>query len=158
MLLLLLLACPASTPTSWEDCAARSGSSRDDCYTETLPKVFCDDPERGLKLVEEHVTDVTVRDFIWLQVTSKVAPESPRWCEKIVDTALAERCQTMVKRPHLHRDLAGQICPGRTKPAGGPPGAAPGGPGGPPPGGPGGPPPGGAQPPEAQGQTPERSL
>jgi hypothetical protein len=125
--LLVLLACPSAEPTSHEACASLSGAARDDCYTRTLPVVFCTDVDAGVKLVEDQVADPVVRDFIWLEVTTKVAPQTPRWCERIADSALKERCITVVRRPHLHRDVASSLCGERT----GGPGA--GGPSGPPP-------------------------
>lgn len=110
-LLIALLACAEPPPASWTDCAARSGTARDDCHTQTLPRAFCEDPEAAARLVESEVSDPVVRDFIYLEVTNKVAPQSPVWCERIGDAALKERCLTVVRRPHLHRELAGQICP-----------------------------------------------
>jgi hypothetical protein len=110
-LLLLALACSTPPATSWTDCAPRSGSARDDCYTQTLPREFCTDAQGAARLVEEHVSDPVVRDFIYLEVTNKVAPQTPMWCERIQDAALKERCMTVVRRPHLHRDMTGLICP-----------------------------------------------
>jgi hypothetical protein len=86
------------------------------------------------------------RDFVWLQVTNKVSPESPRYCARISDPNFKAECMQTTQRPHLHDHLAGDFCPNSTRRRD--PSAAPGrGPnrGGPPvPGGParpGGPPP-----------------
>ena len=120
VVVLALLACSSPPPASWEDCAALGGADRLDCLSQQLPKVFCEDPARGEALVNEQVEDATVRDYIWYRVTSDVEPNNARWCAKIGDSAIKERCQSVVKRPHLQRGVT-PLCPGR--------GAAPTGPG-----------------------------
>lgn len=150
---LLLTACSGATPRSVEDCAGLGDpTARDDCYARLLPEVFRVDPAKGIELTESAVTDPTVRDFIWLTVTRDVDPNTNKYCNRISDAVLADRCRVLVSRPHLHRGLVdgeGKTprSPGGGPPPGGPPGGPP--PGGPPPGGgpgaaPGEPPPGGA--------------
>lgn len=133
-LLLALAACTAGAPSSPEDCAAIDDvARRDDCYAQVLPDVFRTDPATGVALVDSAVTDPTVRDFIWLQVTRDVDPNTTRYCQRIQDSVLADRCRVLVSRPHLHRDLVDGSGRAPKTPGGGPP------PSGPPPGG--GPPP-----------------
>lgn len=149
LLPLLLAACGAVDPKTPEDCAGISDTARrDDCYTVVLPDVFRTDPARGIELTETAVTDPTVRDFIWLTVTRDVDPNTNKYCNRIKDPVLADRCRVLVSRPHLHRDLVDGTGKTARSPGGGPPPGAP-PPGGPPPGGPppGAPPPGGDAPP-----------
>ena len=121
----ILLACSTPTPNSWEDCGSLGGADRLDCLSQQLPKVFCEDSARGEALVNEKVEDATVRDYIWYRVTSDVEPNNARWCMKIGDSAIKERCQSIVKRPHLQRGVT-PLCPGREAASSGP--GRPGGP------------------------------
>jgi len=145
-LLALILACSGGSWSSIEDCEGLSkGPKADECWAEYLPDVFRADAERGIELVETKIEDQRVKDFVWLTVTREVDPGSYKYCERIQEEALAERCRVLVSRPHLHRELMkGQKSGG--PPGGGPPGGGP--PGGGPPGGgpPGGGPPGGGTP------------
>lgn len=138
--LALLVACTGARDWSGPaDCEALgAGPDRDECWARHAPKVFKEDADKGVKIVEEQVGDQAVKDFIWLTVTREVDPTSYKYCDRIVEPTLAERCRVLVSRPHLHRELLRDreaTGPG----AGGPPPGGAGGP--PPPGGAGGPPP-----------------
>lgn len=144
---LLFGACTGATPRSVEDCAGLGdATARDDCYARLLPEVFRVDPAKGVELTESAVTDPTVRDFIWLTVTRDVDPNTNKYCNRISDAVLADRCRVLVSRPHLHRGLVDGEGKTPRSPGGGPPPGAP--MGGPPPGGapPGGAPPAGPPP------------
>ncbi|MFT5685060.1 MAG: hypothetical protein ACI8RZ_006006, partial [Myxococcota bacterium] len=144
VLLSFLLACNTSSWDSPEDCEALSaGEKRDDCWSVHAVELFKTDPDRGVSVVEEQVSEQQIRDFIWLQVTREVDPGSYRYCERIEESVLQARCKTLVSRPHLHRELLqGEQPPGGQ--GGGPPGGgAKGGKGGPPGAGQGNGPPGG---------------
>jgi hypothetical protein len=122
MLFLLLWAC--SEPTTPADCETLSeGATRDACYEKVAPAVFRTSPEAGIALVDQKISDPMLRDFIYLQITREVDPSTPRYCNRIKDKVLADRCMVLVSRPHLHRGLSGQEGP----PPGGAPGGAPGG-------------------------------
>ena len=115
--LLLAASCDPRTYTSSAECVGVSeGVERDNCYTQTLPKLFCTDEAAGVKLVEEGVGDQVSRDFVWLQVTSKVDPYTSRWCDRIVDETLKKRCLAHRERPHLHKDVTENFCPNRPRP------------------------------------------
>ncbi len=141
-----------------EDCEGLSaGAAADECWAQYAPEVFRTDPGRGEKIVMEKVQDAQIRDFIWLTVTREVDPSSYRYCEKIKESAIEQRCRVLVSRPHLHRELmrgsAGEQ--GNGGAGGGPsPGGAQ---GGPPPGRPpgGGPPQGAGGPPQGAGGPPQ---
>ena len=106
ILLNLLLACNFGSWSSPEDCEAlSSGEKRDDCWSVHAVELFRTDPDHGIQVVEEQVSDQQIRDFIWLQVTREVDPGSFRYCERIQESVLKERCKTLVSRPHLHREL-----------------------------------------------------
>ena len=140
LLLLNLFALGCAGGGSWdgpEDCAALSkGANADECWAQHAPALFKTDPARGVAVVESDVSDQRIRDFIWLTVTREVDPSSYKYCDKIQEAALQDRCRVLVSRPHLHRELLKE---GGGK-GGVPSGGKPGGP--PPPGGkPGGPPP-----------------
>lgn len=139
-----LAGCSTSMPTTEAGCAALgSASDRDECFLAILPGIFRTDPAHGISLTEKSISDPATRDFVWLTVTRDVDPNSEKYCDRIVDPLLKERCKVLVSRPHLHRNLIDGKGPPMT-PHGGPgavPTMAPGAPGGPPPGGA---PPGGA--------------
>ncbi len=141
--------------SSAADCEGLSaGSDADECWARHAPSVFKDDPARGVAIVTDEVSDPRVRDFIWLTVTREVDPSSYKYCDRIEEAALAERCRVLVSRPHLHRELLKES--GGGGPKGGAQGGPPPGAGGPPPpgGGPGGPPPKGAGGPPPTGAPP----
>lgn len=140
MWMLLFLACGTpKAPQSVADCDALS-TGKDDCYAKMAPAVFAKSPEEGIKLVEEKITDPTIRDFVYLTVTRDQDPSSTRYCDRMKDEVLANRCKTLVARPHLHRGTGeGQPgAPGGPPPGSPPPGTRP--PDGPPPGSPPSPP------------------
>ena len=136
LLALLLWACSGSAPTSLADCETmKPGPQADECWAKFLPELFRTDPQRASEQVEKQVQDQRVRDFIWLTVTREVDPGSYKYCEKIEESPLAERCRVLVSRPHLHRELSkergggGQPPngPGGSPPPGSPPGGTPSG-------------------------------
>jgi len=128
---LLTVACPASTPTTPEGCAALGApAEQDECYLSVLPGIFKLDPQRAVTLTEQSVHDAATKDFIYLTVTRDIDPNSDKYCDRIVDARLKDRCRVLVSRPHLHRDLVnGQNAPltpmGATGAGGGPPTLAP---------------------------------
>jgi len=108
-----LFGCGGSeVPVSWtgpEDCEARDpGPLTDECWAAVLPDLFLEDRARAEKLVDARIQDVRIRDFVWLTITRDVDPGSYRWCDRIEDKALADRCRVLVSRPHLHRELVRQ--------------------------------------------------
>jgi hypothetical protein len=146
-LVALIIACGG--PQDWSgpaDCEALSaGANKDECWAQHATTVFKEDVDRGIKIVEEQVGDRNVQDFIWLTITREVDPSSYKYCDRIQETALAERCRVLVSRPHLHRELLRD----REGGAEGPPARGPGGQGGHSPKGGGPPPPqGGAKGPQ----------
>jgi hypothetical protein len=133
-LLLPLFGCSGSEPTSAADCTGiSSAKERDECYLKVLPAVFKADAEAGVRMVENDVSDPVSRDFAWYKVTKEVDPNSNKYCDRIKDRTLADRCRTLVSRPHLHRDLTGseavpsgmKNAPDRSKPAIEPPKSGP---------------------------------
>lgn len=158
LVLPLTLACSGQSWSSLADCEGLSpGPNADECWAAHSAELFRADPANGEKVVEEKVQDQRVRDFIWLTVTREVDPGSFKYCEKIQEAALQERCRVLVSRPHLHRELTGGGAggDGPKGAGGGPPpgGGGPPGQGGPSQGAQGGPPPGGG-PPDAGGAPP----
>ncbi len=95
-------------PEAWRteaDCTAlEDPARRDDCYAQVAVGVFRASTERGEALLEA-VGSPLVRDYILLAVTREVEPTTFRWCERIENEVLAERCRSFVHRPHLHREL-----------------------------------------------------
>jgi hypothetical protein len=128
--MLLLWACAARTPTTIADCEGLATEAADACYGAVLPTIFVRNRGQAEELTATRVQSSLVRDYIWLTVTRDVDPRSYRWCERIEDGAMAERCRALVSRPHLHRALIGdeevegihQVGGQRgPKPGGGPP-------------------------------------
>lgn len=100
------VSCSTALPTTPEGCAElRSDSARDECFLAILPGIFRTDPARGIELTLSSVTDPATRDFVWLTVTRDIDPNSDKYCERITDTLLKDRCKVLVSRPHLHRNL-----------------------------------------------------
>jgi hypothetical protein len=129
-ILLLLVACQGE-PQSVAECPDLSGSQRDECYAKYAADLFRQDPAGAEEVVNTQVSDSQVRDYIWLTVTREVDPSSYRYCDRIVEPTLGERCRVLVSRPHLHRELQREGgAPGGSGGGGrgGPQGARPGGP------------------------------
>ena len=100
--------CIGATQPEWssiDDCDSMSiGQIRDDCYGHFLIDVFKQDANRGLRILQQDISDKNVRDFLYLEVTRKVDPTTTRYCQLIESPTLAKRCTTLVSRPHLHRE------------------------------------------------------
>ncbi len=108
--LFVLLACgTAPEPTSLDECQALDPSpARDECYATFLPDLFMTDPPAAAELVERSIEDPLVRDFVYLQVTRDIDPAGGRWCERISEGPVAERCKVLARRPHLQRARLGR--------------------------------------------------
>lgn len=110
-LMWLAFACSSQTPSydSPDACAALpAGAQRDECWSlQAVPlfQRYRSQPDLAEQVIEEQVSNPDIRDFIWLEVTKGFAPQSYRYCERILNGALKERCKTIVSRPHLHREL-----------------------------------------------------
>jgi len=104
----LWFGCSGSSTNDWasvDDCSTlQKGQIRDDCYGQFLIDVFKQDANRGLRIIQEEISEPNVRDFLYLEVTRKVDPTTTRYCQLIQSTTLAKRCTTLVSRPHLHRE------------------------------------------------------
>ena len=125
-LLLQAAGCTGAPPTTAEECAAlRSTADRDECYLVVTPLVFKADPKAGITMVETGITDPLTRDMAWYNVTKQVDPHSNKYCDRIQDATLADRCRQVVSRPHLHRELTGKQGGPPPGPGGGPPPDAP---------------------------------
>lgn len=126
---ILLATTVAACHTAWssvDDCKAlRPGGRADDCWAKFAPDVFRTDAKAGIDIVEHRIRDPRVKDFVWLTVTREVDPSSYKYCDRIQDKALADRCRVLVSRPHLHRALMkakrGRAGPTPRAPSGAPP-------------------------------------
>ncbi len=104
--MLALLGCVDEAPKRFEDCRSLSaGNARDTCFVHHAVELFKRDRALGTSTVVHEVSDLAVRDFIWLTVTRDVDPTSDQWCRRIESEAIAERCRVLVRRPHLHRAI-----------------------------------------------------
>ena len=113
--LTLALACDQTPdPEDWsapEDCAALTDVAwRDECFATIAPAIFREDPAAGEAMMEQ-ISDATVRDYVYLALTREVDPSTRKWCVKIVSAPLKGRCEALVRRPHLHRELVGEPPP-----------------------------------------------
>lgn len=119
----LVLACVNPPMASEARCSSLSpGGEREQCWVELAPDLVRADAAAGEAKILAEVQDPILLDYVWLTVTREVAPETPRYCEKVRDEAIRTRCRTLVSRPHLHRALREGQGPG------GPAGAQPAGP------------------------------
>lgn len=112
-LLVLVLACMSpEPPRSLDDChTMQAGSPRDECFATYLSALFGSDPRAAGELVEEHIEDPLVRDFVYLQVSRDLDPAGGRWCDRISAEVVAERCYVLARRPHLQRARVGEQAP-----------------------------------------------
>ena len=71
----LLFGCSGSSTNSWttiNDCTSlQKGQIRDDCYGQFLIKLFKEDANRGLQIIQQEISEPNVRDFLYLEVTRK---------------------------------------------------------------------------------------
>lgn len=134
MTLLVLLACQPD-PDSWTtvaDCESLSAPSQDECFLQVGVELAKNDEAAGVAIVER-ISDPLVLDYAWHSLTRDVDPTSYRWCEKITNEKLADRCRVIVSRPHMHQHLIDhdgappplQGGPGGGKGTKGPPGPPP---------------------------------
>ena len=107
LFLVLTLACDNSTvPRSSEDCMGMNkGELRDDCWSNHILSVFEENEKRGTDILNDHISDPQVADYLWLMVTRDYNPSTRKYCDRIMNSALKERCMVLVSRPHLHRDI-----------------------------------------------------
>lgn len=109
-LLSLIFGCsvqpPAEQWSSPDDCLALAmGSPKDNCLSTYIVDIFKKDPANGVSVVKNHVSDQSIKDFIWLKVTREYNPATREYCQLIEDKILKERCHSLSSRPHLHRDI-----------------------------------------------------
>ncbi len=125
LLLLSSLACDGADPSSWstpDDCEPLApGRARDECRAAVAAEVFRADLGAGERWVAG-ISDTLLRDYAWLTVTRDVDLRGKRYCDRIETPELAERCNTLVSRPHLLQQLQKGGPPGQGGPKGkGPP-------------------------------------
>lgn len=107
MLLLALLACgDPVAPTELSDCEDLwGGIRRDECYAIVLSAMFAQDAQRADALAQERIQDPLVRDFLYLEVAQEIDPGGGRWCTRMETPTVRQRCEVLISRPHLQRDL-----------------------------------------------------
>ena len=112
MMSLLFMACQSTTKKEWstqEDCATLpAGDIKDDCYGHFIVDIFKSDSKRGMVIMQQEISNDSVRDYLWLEITRKVDPTTTKFCQLIQSQTLLKRCQTLVSRPHLHRETLRQ--------------------------------------------------
>ena len=103
-----ILGCQSTPKASWstqEDCAGLpAGDVKDDCFGHFIVDIFKSDSKRGMEIMRQEISNDGVRDYLWLEITRKVDPTTTKFCQLIQSQTLMKRCQTLVSRPHLHRD------------------------------------------------------
>ncbi len=106
--MLTWMGCQSGPSNNWgsvDDCAAiPSGNLQDDCWGHFIVDVFKTDSKRGMDIMQNKISSDSVRDYLWLEVTRKVDPTTTKFCQQIQSKTLTKRCQTLVSRPHLHRE------------------------------------------------------
>lgn len=111
-LMFSMFGCQSSSDKGWstaEDCATlESGDVKDDCWGHFIVDIYKADPKRGMDIMQQEISNSDVRDYLWLEITRKVDPTTTKFCQQIVSKTLAKRCQTLVSRPHLHRETLRQ--------------------------------------------------
>lgn len=109
MILFFLTAFGCSNQSEWtgpEDCETlEMGETKDQCWSVHLMELFRTDPETAQNIAENQIQDSRIRDFVYLGVTREIDPSTTRWCNKMEDSSMIERCKVLVSRPHLHREI-----------------------------------------------------
>ena len=109
---ILFMGCQSTPDKGWstqEDCASLpAGNVKDDCYGHFIVDIFKADAKRGMEIMQQEISNDNVRDYLWLEVTRKVDPTTTKFCQLIKSQTLLKRCQTLVSRPHLHRETLRQ--------------------------------------------------
>ena len=118
----VILACQSTPKQAWstqEDCVALpAGDVKDDCFGHFIVDIFKSDSKRGMEIMQQEISNDGVRDYLWLEITRKVDPTTTKFCQVIQSQTLMKRCQTLVSRPHLHRETLRENNAGqRSKPA-----------------------------------------
>ena len=107
-----ILGCQSTPDKGWstqEDCVALpAGDVKDDCYGHFIVDIFKSDAKRGMDIMQQEISNDSVRDYLWLEITRKVDPTTTKFCQLIQSQTLMKRCQTLVSRPHLHRETLRQ--------------------------------------------------
>ena len=107
-----IMACQSTPDKGWstqEDCASLPmGNVKDDCYGHFIVDIFKSDAKRGMEIMQQEISNDNVRDYLWLEITRKVDPTTTKFCQMIQSQTLLKRCQTLVSRPHLHRETLRQ--------------------------------------------------
>ena len=102
----VLLACQQHP--SWSNSAdcqqLDKGIQKDNCWSVHLLEVFSNNPQEGMQIIQNDVSEQKVKDFLWLEMTREVDPTTMTYCKQIQDKSLLDRCRVLVSRPHLHRD------------------------------------------------------
>ena len=107
-----------SSVSRLEDCEKVSDETeRNECFARFLPERFRSEADAAAEMVESQITDPQIRDFVYLTVTRTIDPGSYRWCDRIQEPAIKDRCRVLVSRPHLHRELVGAPAPSRGREA-----------------------------------------
>ena len=110
--MVLTLGCQSTPDKSWstqKDCASLpAGDVKDDCYGHFIVEIFKADSNRGMDIMQQEISSDSVRDYLWLELTRKVDPTTTKFCQLIQSQTLMKRCQTLVSRPHLHRETLRQ--------------------------------------------------
>lgn len=108
----LTVACQSTPEKGWstlEDCAALPvGNTKDDCFGQFIVDIFKSDSKRGMEIMQQEISNDSVRDYLWLEITRKVDPTTTKFCQLIQSQTLLKRCATLVSRPHLHRETLRQ--------------------------------------------------
>tara|TARA_B110000305_G_C18918441_1_gene393950 strand:- start:102 stop:506 length:405 start_codon:yes stop_codon:yes gene_type:complete len=103
-----LSGCTGSSAKAWttvEDCSVLElGDVKDDCWGHFIVEVYKKDAKRGMEIMQQEISNDSVRDYLWLEITRKVDPTTTKFCQMIQSKTLLKRCQTLVSRPHLHRE------------------------------------------------------
>ena len=95
----------ASTWESVDQCLSLpKGEKKDDCFSIHGVALFERDSKTAKKTIQEEISDPLIRDFIWLKVTREYNPATQEYCKEMTTKPLKDRCVTLVRRPHLHRE------------------------------------------------------
>ena len=112
VVILLTVACQSTPDVAWntqEDCSALPpGNTKDDCFGQFIVDIFKSDSKRGMEIMQQEISNDSVRDYLWLEITRKVDPTTTKFCQLIQSQTLLKRCATLVSRPHLHRETLRQ--------------------------------------------------
>ena len=104
LFLIFIAGCGGDSISTMDDCVGLAKSPQADaCFTEFAVELVKRDGSKGEKVISDGVENPKVLDYIWLTLSKELELSNYRYCDMIVESAMEDRCRTIVGRPHLRQ-------------------------------------------------------